>query len=77
MLKLKCPHCGSYLGLETMYDGCDWQSAAGAGSGFGYVIALTCSRRGCGRVYPVGRVRREKDFSEPAGELRPYSGRGE
>ena len=46
MLKLKCPHCGSYLGLETMYDGCDWQSAAGAGSGFGYVIALTCPRHG-------------------------------
>lgn len=73
MLKLKCPHCGSYLGLETMYDGSDWQSAAGAGSGFGYVIALTCPRQGCGRVYPVGRVRREEDFSEPAGELRPYS----
>jgi hypothetical protein len=60
---LKCPVCGSELELEVPFDGCDWNSREGEGSRFDYQIALCCPKMGCGRVFPIGRIKKESDFS--------------
>ncbi len=57
---LVCPACGAELELHIGYDGCDWNSIAGEGSGFDYSVHLQCTC--CPRTYPVGRVKKEKDF---------------
>lgn len=55
--------CGSEnISCSVSYDGCDWESEAGEGSGFGYKISLECEN--CGRIYPVGRIKSVKDFSK-------------
>ena len=69
---LKCTHCGSTLELSVGYDGCDWNSIKGAGSEFDYEISLCCPKMGCGRVYPIGRIKNHNDFSENLEEYRPY-----
>lgn len=61
---LRCTACGAELELIIAFDGCDWNAAAGEGSGFDYCVDLACSR--CPRVYPIGHVRKEEDFSETA-----------
>ena len=40
--KLKCPGCGHILTIDFGYDGCDWDSEAGEGSGYGYEVGLVC-----------------------------------
>lgn len=62
-LMLKCPSCNSDLELSQGYTGADWDSEAGGGSGYGHNISLDCPEFGCGRVFLLGFVRREKDFS--------------
>lgn len=59
---LACPACGAELETNISYDGCDWNSQAGGGSGFDWEITLACTR--CSRLFPVGRVKRLVDFSE-------------
>lgn len=55
--------CGSEkIFCSVSYDGCDWKSEAGEGSGFAYEISLECNN--CGRVYPIGRIKSENDFSK-------------
>lgn len=55
---LKCSACGSYaIKLSVYYDGADWNSEKGEGSGFKYGIDLYCDD--CGRAYPVCRLKDE------------------
>ncbi|MCH5297404.1 MAG: hypothetical protein J1E85_07025 [Ruminococcus sp.] len=55
--------CGSEnITCSIEYDGCDWKSEEGKGSGFDYEISLAC--KNCGRVYPIGRLKSEHDFSQ-------------
>lgn len=61
MKKLKC-ECGGKLELEKVFDGCDWNSEHGKGSGFDYEIELICQK--CGTIYALGRTRRMSDFDE-------------
>ena len=70
--KLKCPDCNAVLNLSVGFDGCDWDSVKGEGSGFNYEITLECPE--CGRLYPVGRLKREADFCENTEARRPYGG---
>lgn len=68
--KLKCVCCNSILKLNISFDGCDWESKEGEGSGFDYEISLLCAD--CGRIYPIGRVKNSFDFCENSEYLRPY-----
>lgn len=68
--KLQCVNCNDPLSLSIAYDGCDWDSVAGEGSGFDCCIALYCTS--CGRVYTIGRVKDFSDFSEDIEKYRPY-----
>ena len=69
---LRCTNCKSVLELEVVFDGCDWDSVTGEGSGFDYQIQLSCPQMGCGRVYPIGRIKEERDFCENKEIQRPY-----
>lgn len=75
MEKLKCPVCGGELHLSLGYDGCDWDSAAGEGSGYGYSLSLICRTETCRRAYELGRLRDSLEFSEPIESLRAYAGK--
>ena len=75
MLKLKCPNCGSILHLEIGYTGCEWDTVAGEGSGYGYPLSLCCNKQGCGCVFTLGNLRNSCDFSEVIEKMRPYEGR--
>lgn len=60
---IKCEGCGSYnITMNVGYDGADWLSEAGEGSGFKCEVALVCED--CGRGYPVCRV---KNFNAVSG----------
>lgn len=53
---IKCAKCGSYnITMDVGYDGADYLSEAGEGSGFTCEVSLVCED--CGRVYPVCRVK--------------------
>jgi len=67
---LKCTDCGHDLKLSVAYDGCDWNSEKGEGSGFDYEIYFTCVS--CGSVYPIGRLQHGYDFCENIETNRPY-----
>lgn len=67
---LVCAACGAALELEVWYDGCDWHSKAGEGSGFNYSVTLSCTS--CPRIYPVGRVKQLKDFCEDTDNAGTY-----
>lgn len=55
--------CGSdNIECSVSFDGCDFISEAGEGSGFMYEISLVCNN--CGRAYPIGRIKSYQDFSE-------------
>lgn len=54
-----CPDCGKELEVSIGYDGCDWLSEAGEGSGFKTCVSLRCT--GCPRIFSAARVR---DFSD-------------
>ena len=55
---IKCVACGSEdMRLHVGFDGADWNSAKGEGSGFDYCIDLVCED--CGRCYPVCRTNNE------------------
>lgn len=76
MKKLKCPHCGDELHLELGFDGCDWESEAGEGSGYNYQLYLACNRYGCGNVFPIVRLKYGVELvSEPVEKMRAYAGR--
>jgi len=56
-----CEGCKKELKLSTVsFTGCDWNCDAGDNSGFDYEIALECD---CGRIYTLGMIKSEKDFS--------------
>lgn len=69
--KLKCSNCGSILELSKSYDGCDWNSVKGEGSGYDYSIDLFCPN--CGRGYPIVRIKNENDAVEYIEKMRPYN----
>ncbi|MDR0295507.1 MAG: hypothetical protein LBH91_04860 [Prevotellaceae bacterium] len=69
MKKLQCVDCGGDLEVEVAFDGCDWDSIKGEGSGYVYVIELYCE---CGRLYPIGRIKNELAFCENIERRRPY-----
>lgn len=69
---LKCPVCGTELEFEFSFDGCDWDSKAGEGSGFDNQISLCCPKMGCGRVFPIVRVKKESDFSEVIDKIKRF-----
>ena len=71
--KLKCANCGENLELDVSFDGCDWDSVKGKGSGYDYEIQLYCE---CGRVYPIGRINNEFAFCENVESRRPYGRMG-
>lgn len=58
-----CPDCGSELKLSIAYSGADWHCMAGEGSGYGYEVRLWCQTDGCSRVFPLGMIRNNADFS--------------
>ena len=60
---LKCVACGSEkLELIVAYDGADWCSVHGEGSGFDYCIDLVCFE--CGRAYPVARAKKQYEVCD-------------
>lgn len=60
---IKCEGCGSYnITMHVGYDGADYLSEAGDGSGFKWEVKLVCED--CGRIYPVCRV---KNFNAVSG----------
>lgn len=61
---IKCPKCGSDLKLSVGFTGADWNTKAGEGSGYGWEITLDCTKFGCGRVYPIGNIKKYSDFTE-------------
>ena len=60
-MKLKCV-CGGNLELRHEFDGCDWNSKHGKGSGFDYPISFVCQK--CGSVFEIGRTKKFSDFDE-------------
>lgn len=68
--KLKCTDCKEPLSFFIGYDGCDYDSVAGEGSGFNCCIFLRCTN--CGKVYTLGRVKDFSEFSESVEKYRPY-----
>lgn len=62
--KPKCPACDSDLELEIGYTGCDWNCEAGKRSKYEYQVSLCCSKIGCGRVFPLGMIKKATDFSK-------------
>ena len=72
--KLKCPVCGSELHLHLAFDGLDCESEAGENSGYDWYLALLCNQMGCGRIYPVARVKDFTAVSEMVERMRPYAG---
>lgn len=55
---IRCAGCGGYnIKMSVGFDGADWNSEAGEGSGYKYSINLDCED--CGRVYPVCRLKNE------------------
>ena len=81
MRKLTCPSCGSELHLHMGFDGCDWESVAGEGSGYNWSLYLACPSEDCGRIYQLIRMKgrpteySDPDFSEVVEERRSYVGR--
>lgn len=63
---LKCPYCDTELELSIGYDGCDWNSAAGEGSGFGHIVSLECPNDGY--IFPLLRVKESCDVSRESDE---------
>lgn len=58
-----CEGCGSYsIVSRVVFDGADWCSEAGEGSGFGWLVELVCVN--CGRIYPVVRLKSDKNISD-------------
>ena len=75
MKKIKCPNCGSELYLQLGYDGCDWDTVAGDGSGYDFPLSLCCHNNQCACIFTLGRLRNEFAFSESIEEYRSYAGR--
>lgn len=69
--KLKCPHCNHILTIDFVYDGCDWNSEAGEGSGYDYEVGLVCNH--CGSYYPIVRTRKINDAVCVKEKIRPYN----
>ncbi|MFR1687967.1 MAG: hypothetical protein ACLSVX_12395 [Massilimicrobiota timonensis] len=70
-LKLKCNGCGNVLEITFGYDGCDWHSEAGEGSGYGYEVGLVCNH--CGNYYPIVRTKGINDAICVEEKIRPYN----
>jgi len=68
MQKLICPECNTPLNLSIGYTGCDWDTKAGKGSGYGWQVSLSCDN--CGRLFPIGYVKEYHDFSKLKDELK-------
>lgn len=69
--KLKCPHCNEVLTISFGYDGCDWNSEEGEGSGFGHEVGLVCNS--CGSYYPIVRTKGINDAVCVKEDNRPYN----
>lgn len=69
--KLKCPGCGHILTIDFGYDGCDWDSEDGEGSGYGYEVGLVCNH--CGSYYPIVRTKGINDAVCVIENIRPYN----
>lgn len=67
MNNLQCPECNATLKLTIGYTGMDWESKAGEGSGFGHEMSLNCTNDRCTRVFTLGYLRNEYDFSPVRG----------
>jgi len=65
---LKCPKCNSILKLDIAYSGCDWDTQAGQGSGYGWEVSLHC--QSCGRLFTIGHIKDYNNFEELKPELR-------
>lgn len=68
--KLKCTRCGSVLRINIAFDGCDWNSEKGKGSGYDYEVGLACDK--CGSFYPIVRTKNEHDAVCVKESIRPY-----
>lgn len=69
--KLKCSECGHILTIDFGYDGRDWDSVEGKGSGYGYEVGLVCKH--CGSYYPIVRTKGINDAVCVKEEIRPYN----
>ena len=68
---LKCADCGHVLKLVTgAFDGSDQDSEAGEGSGFKYLVYLSCDS--CGRIYDIVRYKQPGEVSVPIEKLRSF-----
>jgi hypothetical protein len=63
-LLLNCPACTQPLELCISYDGADWNTEAGKGTGYEYPMSLACSNSECGNVYILGRLKSLNAFSK-------------
>lgn len=70
--RLKCTDCGCDLELRVAFDGCDWDTVDGENSGYKYPISLICVNDNCARVYTIGRLKNQFDFSASNTETRPF-----
>lgn len=69
---LKCPCCKSKLRLTIGYSGCDWDTVAGEGSGYGWPIELICTNERCAIVYPLVHAKSLDSVSFVKPEYRNY-----
>ncbi|MEA4900496.1 hypothetical protein [Desulfitobacterium sp.] len=70
MQMLKCPVCNSILKLNISYSGCDWDTKAGKGSGYGWEVSLDCINSKCASLFTIGHVRNINDFVGLKDELK-------
>ena len=69
--KLKCSECETILEPYVYFDGCDWESEAGDGSGYKWCVSLKCPC--CGSIYPIARMREFNDISLTKKKEAPYN----
>jgi hypothetical protein len=63
-LLLNCPACTQPLELCISYNGADWNTEAGEGTGYHYPVSLTCNNSTCGNVYTLGHLKSLDAFSK-------------
>lgn len=71
---LKCPYCNSDLSLEMGYSGADWETIAGEGSGYGYVLSLECMNNTCASVFDLVHAKNSDSVSVVLPKYRHFVG---
>lgn len=69
---LRCSYCNAILKLQIGYTGCEWETVAGEGSGYGHEISLQCTNDGCATCFPLVHAKESHDVSVVKEERRHF-----